>query len=118
VKVQDTGEGLDPQLVDQIFNASKRPSRVVWGWGFRSGALSWKITMDSSGPQPTARERPLNSLSSIEFAGGEARGSSAGDESKSNFGFKAPSLAPKGLQSRAQGFNPGNPASLRPRPES
>ena len=45
VQVRDIGEGFDPGF-DQMFNAFQTTKKRGLGWGFRSVARSWKITMD------------------------------------------------------------------------
>jgi hypothetical protein len=55
-------------LIAELLERANSKLEKVAAYRLRT-ALSWKITMDSSGQQPTmAPEQPSNSLSSIEYS--------------------------------------------------
>ena len=50
VAVQDFGNGVDPENLKKIFDASTRPSHRAWGWGWRSAVRLLRITAGDCGP--------------------------------------------------------------------
>jgi C4-dicarboxylate-specific signal transduction histidine kinase len=55
VAVQDSGPGLDPRRVEQIFDAFTQQSRKDLVWAWQSADRLWKHTEDASGPRIQAK---------------------------------------------------------------